>query len=350
MTTPNPPRRREAKRRTPGRAPTIGRGPTRRPTKPPAGPDPSGGGRGRAAPQARARRGGPKRRNESGSAAESAAFGYGADRTKGPAAAVTELPSKPAAGNEPRSEPPAAGTQGRTRRRAAALGALRARADRSDHADRSEGDKAPGGNAGGQPPAKAGGRGAANRGDARAAGAGAGGASPWTPPPPPPRLIRREGQQGAVPIARRTGSGSRPNLPVPPVGAGPGYAPPAPKAPRRWGRSEPVGPTPPVAPEDRGPRRIVVNPDNDAAGRVVIDERAAEEQARQERRVRPPKDVRIIESFSGSRLMSHTGPLRRIRSSFVLLLVTAFMAVLFAGILAAVVGGIAVAISHASGS
>lgn len=93
----------------------------------------------------------------------------------------------------------------------------------------------------------------------------------------------------------------------------------------------------------------MVAPDNDIFGRVVIDDAEADARARRERRARPQSDVRIIESFAGSRLMSHTGPLRRIRSTFLLILVTAFMAAMFAGIMAAIVGGIAIAISHASG-
>jgi hypothetical protein len=208
----------------------------------------------------------------------------------------------------------------------------------------------------------------------RLAGSAAGSAppankgQPWTPPPPPARLVQRQGP--ARPAPRRPPTSMRPNLPGPPVSRDAlvhrGGLPPA------W--SGPGGPPPPSAlrgPGDAGPppirypaparwepsggpdSRTVITPDDDTRGRTVIDEERAAAQARRDaRRWRdaPPDGVHFIETFHGPRLASRISPLRRIRSSFMLVVVAALLAVVCAALLAGVVGGLALAISHASGS
>lgn len=64
----------------------------------------------------------------------------------------------------------------------------------------------------------------------------------------------------------------------------------------------------------------------------------------------PPRKrrTRIVETFQGPRLRSHTGPWRRIRSVAYLIVVTALVALVVAGVLAGIVGAIAFALHHAS--
>jgi hypothetical protein len=183
---------------------------------------------------------------------------------------------------------------------------------------------------------------------------------PWTPPPPPARLVRRQGPPGPAP--RRKPPGLRPNLPGPPVGrdalmnrAAPPAAwnaasgPPPQSALSPGGDGAPPG-WPAAGLSDLGP---VVTPDDDTRGRTVIDEERAAAQARREARHwrdAPPPGVHFVETFHGPRLGMRIARLRRVRSSFMLVVLAALMAVVIAALLAGIVGGIAIAISHASGS
>ena len=99
--------------------------------------------------------------------------------------------------------------------------------------------------------------------------------------------------------------------------------------------------------------RLVVTPDDDTRGRTVIDEERAAAQARRDARHWrdvPPDGVHFIETFRGPRLASRISPLRRTRSSFLLVVYAVLLAVVCAALLAGIVGGIAIAITHASGS
>ena len=100
------------------------------------------------------------------------------------------------------------------------------------------------------------------------------------------------------------------------------------------------------------PESVTITPDNDVSGQVIIDERAAEAQELRERRRKQrsgDNSVRIVESFAGTRLISHVGPLKRMQSSFMLLLITALVALIIAGALAGIVGAVALVVSHMAG-
>jgi hypothetical protein len=65
----------------------------------------------------------------------------------------------------------------------------------------------------------------------------------------------------------------------------------------------------------------------------------------------PPKArIRTVERFKGPRLKNRTGPWRRIRSAFGLLVITVILGAALGAVLSAIVWGISVGIHHASGS
>lgn len=154
------------------------------------------------------------------------------------------------------------------------------------------------------------------------------------PPPPSNR------PQPAAPISRAPAPAPAPARRSAPSGG----APAPPKKPQR--------PTP-VRDELERPESVTITPDNDVSGQVIIDERAAEAQALRERRRKQRNssndNVRIVESFAGTRLISHVGPLRRMRSSFLLLFITALIALVIAGALAGIVAAVAIVVSHVAG-
>lgn len=65
-------------------------------------------------------------------------------------------------------------------------------------------------------------------------------------------------------------------------------------------------------------------------------------------RPKPTRKPRLVESFKGPRLRSRTGPWRKIRSGALLIVVVVVIALVVTGTLAAVVGGIAIGLRHAS--